>query len=82
MSEVTARFESETKSLLLMIMTEVICNEKILSQDEISKNAEVVCIPIGSNGHSSMKSNTDSGFTRTAIPVLFEQLASIRRIIT
>jgi hypothetical protein len=35
--------------------------------------AQAVCIPIGTNAVSSMKSNIDSGVTRTLIPALLER---------
>ena len=35
--------------------------------------ANLLCIPIGTNAVSSMKSNIDSGVTRTLIPELLER---------
>ncbi len=60
---------------------EIAACRKLMGMYGICEYEVDLCIPIGSNAHSSMKSNTNSSFTRTAIPVLFEQLASIRRII-
>jgi hypothetical protein len=43
-------------------------------QNAVGKdNVLHLCIPIGTNAFSSMKSNTNSGVTRTLIPVLLER---------